>query len=192
MASLRWVDAPLPPEEPPPPLADPAAPALEVEPEILVEEDAFEAPDIAPPPAPEPVPSVVALPPLVALRTPLQRPARDPAPQEREPAPAPPPDPLPAPVTTKAALAADAGEPPVYPVRARRLGLEGRVVVRVAVGADGRAAEVTVAESSGHAMLDEAALAAVRTWTFAPALRDGRPEPGALLVPVRFALRDPS
>ncbi len=49
-----------------------------------------------------------------------------------------------------------------YPRMARRLGLEGRVVVSFTVKADGRLAETRVIESSGSEILDEAALEAVR------------------------------
>lgn len=49
-----------------------------------------------------------------------------------------------------------------YPRMARRLGTEGRVVVAFTIEADGRLAGVRVVESSGSALLDEAALEAVR------------------------------
>lgn len=49
-----------------------------------------------------------------------------------------------------------------YPRMARRLGLDGRVVVAFTVEADGRLAGVRVVESSGSELLDEAALEAVR------------------------------
>lgn len=47
---------------------------------------------------------------------------------------------------------------PVYPPRARRLGLEGFVLLEVKVNTQGRAVEVTIKESSGHDILDQAAL----------------------------------
>jgi protein TonB len=60
-------------------------------------------------------------------------------------------------------------EEPPYPAAARRLGEQGAVLVRVLVGADGRAERVEIASSSGSSRLDEAALASVRRWLFAPA-----------------------
>ncbi|MEE8563635.1 MAG: TonB family protein, partial [Alphaproteobacteria bacterium] len=53
---------------------------------------------------------------------------------------------------------------PRYPWISRRRGEQGRVVLEVAVAADGRAKEVRVKRSSGFARLDRAALAAVRAW----------------------------
>lgn len=72
--------------------------------------------------------------------------------------------------------------PPAYPVLARRLGYEGRVVVRVRVSADGAAEEVVLAGSSGHDSLDRAALDAVRGWRFTAG--------GETEVTVRFRLTE--
>ncbi|MBM3985576.1 MAG: energy transducer TonB, partial [Planctomycetes bacterium] len=69
-----------------------------------------------------------------------------------------------------------------------RRGLEGLVVVRVRVLADGTAGTAEVGESSGHDSLDQAALEAVAGWRFSPALRDGVPVEQDLEVPVRFRL----
>lgn len=82
-----------------------------------------------------------------------------------------------------------AGNPaPDYPMRARRRGWEGRVVLRVAVDRYGRPADIRVAETSGHAVLDEAAHRTVADWVFSPATRGGRPIAGEALVPVVFRL----
>ena len=63
---------------------------------------------------------------------------------------------------------------PTYPALSRRLGEEGRVVVRVELDAQGRVENARVATGSGVARLDAAALAAVRTWRCNPARRDGQ------------------
>jgi protein TonB len=81
--------------------------------------------------------------------------------------------------------------PPRYPTAARASGLEGVVVLNVLVRPDGRVDEARVAVSSGARILDDAALAAVRTWLFAPATRDGRPVESVVEVPLKFALRAP-
>lgn len=82
-----------------------------------------------------------------------------------------------------------AGNPqPVYPPLARRRGLEGRVVLRVAVAADGAVQEVTVLRGSGHAMLDEAAREAVSRWRFRPATTGAGPVSAAVEIPVSFRL----
>lgn len=75
--------------------------------------------------------------------------------------------------------------PPAYPSRAVQLGLEGTAVVRALVGGAGTPQEVRLIRSSGFDMLDEAALAAVRTWRFAAAV--GVPRAWVDL-PVRFQL----
>jgi periplasmic protein TonB len=79
---------------------------------------------------------------------------------------------------------------PAYPEGARRRGEQGRVVVRVAVSAEGSPLDVSVASSSGHASLDAAALAAVRRWRFVPAIQGGKPVAAAAEVPVQFRLED--
>ncbi|QDU83671.1 transport protein TonB [Planctomycetes bacterium Pla163] len=63
-------------------------------------------------------------------------------------------------------------DPPDYPRLARRRGWEGSVFVDLRVGADGSVLDATVATSSGHSVLDEAALAAVRAWRFVPGAAD--------------------
>ncbi|ALA56986.1 energy transducer TonB [Nitrospira moscoviensis] len=49
-----------------------------------------------------------------------------------------------------------------YPTSARLNGLEGRVVLKAVIRSDGQLAEVTVVKSSGHAVLDAAAMEAVK------------------------------
>jgi protein TonB len=79
---------------------------------------------------------------------------------------------------------------PRYPEMARERGWEGLVVLAVNVAADGRAESVSVSRSSGHRVLDQAALEAVRAWRFEPARRGGLPIAGNALVPIRFRLED--
>jgi protein TonB len=55
---------------------------------------------------------------------------------------------------------------PVYPEIARRLSLEGLVMVRAEVAADGHVKSVTVVR--GNAILAQAAVRAVREWIFSP------------------------
>jgi len=79
---------------------------------------------------------------------------------------------------------------PVYPVDAERRHLEGKVTLRVEVSATGEPVSLSVAHSSGHDLLDQAALAAVRYWRFNPATRGGQPIAGIAEVPVQFRLAD--
>lgn len=78
--------------------------------------------------------------------------------------------------------------PPVYPARAVELGLTGTVLVRARVTPDGSTEETRLWRSSGHALLDAAALAAVRRWAFEPASVDGRRVEAWVEVPVHFRL----
>ena len=80
--------------------------------------------------------------------------------------------------------------PPVYPPRCLRMGIEGTVRVKVLVGEDGRPQEVTIGKSSGESALDEAAMAAVRTWRFEPARRNGVPVRAWAIIPIEFKLID--
>lgn len=78
--------------------------------------------------------------------------------------------------------------PPPYPPLARRMGEQGRVVLRVLVSADGHAERVELRTSSGSPRLDESALATVRRWTFVPARQGDQPVPAWVLVPISFTL----
>ncbi|MBP2638343.1 MAG: hypothetical protein H6Q72_4250 [Firmicutes bacterium] len=64
---------------------------------------------------------------------------------------------------------------PVYPSEARLNHWEGRVIVRVLVDASGHVADARVAQSSGYAELDQAAVEGVYRWRYKPAYRAGRP-----------------
>lgn len=77
---------------------------------------------------------------------------------------------------------------PVYPPAARRLRLQGTVIVRVTVTTQGKPANVHVVTSSGIPILDQAALAAVKTWSFVPARRGIETVNADVDVPVRFSL----
>lgn len=79
--------------------------------------------------------------------------------------------------------------PAVYPPRSIELGQQGEVVVRVRLEPDGSAAEIKLWRSSGHGLLDRAALTAVHGWHFLPAIRGGRPVAAWVEIPVRFHLR---
>ena len=80
--------------------------------------------------------------------------------------------------------------PPRYPTSALRSGIEGTVLVRAEIDADGTPVDVGIARRSGNRELDRAALNAVRGWRFQPALRDGKAVASAVQVPVDFVLED--
>ncbi len=77
---------------------------------------------------------------------------------------------------------------PPYPARARRLGEEGKVILRVWVSSEGSAEEVAIKASSGSVRLDESALQTVRRWQFIPARRGSDIVASWVLVPVLFRL----
>lgn len=80
------------------------------------------------------------------------------------------------------------GQPPEYPRRSRRLHEEGRVLLMVTVGTDGRVQDLRIDQSSGFERLDQAALRAVRSWRWKPFLRNGAPTIVAGLVEIPFVL----
>ena len=79
--------------------------------------------------------------------------------------------------------------PPKYPILARRRGYEGTVVLRVLVDVQGKVKTLQIVESSGHRILDRAALAAVKKWGFEPGSR-GKEKVGMWVkVPIKFQLK---
>ncbi|MBC3873188.1 energy transducer TonB [Undibacterium flavidum] len=106
------------------------------------------------------------------------------------PPPTPPaPPPAPEPVTEPRGFAGYKNNPaPNYPAVAQRRGLEGTVVLRVKVLATGFPDDVQVSKSSGHSVLDEAAIKAVLSWTFDPAKRGKTAIDGVVSVPIIFKI----
>jgi periplasmic protein TonB len=93
------------------------------------------------------------------------------------------------PALVEARPSARGNRPPYYPETARRNGWTGLCMVRVAVTAQGRAGSVSLARSSGHGILDQAALNAVRKWKFSPRMVRGNAVACTVEVPVNFSLR---
>jgi protein TonB len=75
---------------------------------------------------------------------------------------------------------------PVYPPDAFKKKVEGTVLVEIVIGADGRVVQARVLRSVPS--LDAAALAAVRQWTFAPAIKNGLAVATSALAPVSFQI----
>ena len=78
---------------------------------------------------------------------------------------------------------------PVYPRRSKARGEEGTVKLRLKIDAGGSVAGVSVEESSGHRLLDEAAVKAAWPVKFSPATSSGLPVETTVVQPVRFSLR---
>lgn len=107
-----------------------------------------------------------------------ERPALSPTPPREEVEPRPP----------QFDLAYLANPAPPYPALSRRLREQGQVVLRVEVDKDGNVLNVTLKQSSGFGRLDQAALAAVRSWRFQPAKLGAISVAGVAIVPIEFEL----
>jgi protein TonB len=77
---------------------------------------------------------------------------------------------------------------PEYPRLARNRGWEGKVLLKVQVSAAGLSDSVDVYHSSGHDILDESAVSAVKKWKFIPALQGSTPVASSVIVPIIFTL----
>jgi periplasmic protein TonB len=165
-------------------------------------------PQPVPPPRPAPQPQFKPIVPrpaplIAAAPTPAAEsfvaPAEPPPPEPTKPE-APPSLPVAAPAINAAAApaprmlpdsAVQFAEAPVlvYPPLSLRRRETGQVLVRAYVGTEGGAPRsVQVEQSSGHARLDDAALAAVQRARFKPYAEKGQPVEGWALIPIRFEL----
>jgi protein TonB len=77
---------------------------------------------------------------------------------------------------------------PAYPGLSKRLGEQGKVVVRVFIEVDGKAQKAEIKQSSGFERLDQAALATVLRWRYVPGKRAGLAESMWFNVPINFVL----
>ncbi len=77
---------------------------------------------------------------------------------------------------------------PPYPSMSKRMGEEGKVILRVSVTPEGTADSVDVKTSSGSPRLDESARTTVRNWKFIPAKRGDTAVQSWVLVPIIFKL----
>ncbi|MEN2985063.1 MAG: energy transducer TonB [Thermodesulfovibrionaceae bacterium] len=78
-------------------------------------------------------------------------------------------------------------ETPIYPAIARRLGKEGKVILRLTIDEKGNLIEIEVVESAPYGFT-EAAIEAVKKSKFAPAMYNGRPVACKAILPIRFIL----
>ena len=67
------------------------------------------------------------------------------------------------------------GTGPIYPAAAKADHVEGVVVIRYGVSQDGRVVNAKVERAEPEGIFEEAALAAVRSWRYNPALKNGQP-----------------
>ena len=186
-AATMFVTMPAPPPPPPPAPRTPAAPAARVE--------------INPAVAPVEAPRTIAPEPLVDAR--VLTTAVEAAPagllsgvevgrmELAPPTPAPPaPQPPPAPVRVGIGIKPPqkiAHVDPVYPLIAQTARVQGTVIIEATIGVDGTVTDARILRSV--ALLDQAALDAVKQWRYTPTLLNGQPVPVIMTVTVSFALR---
>jgi len=185
-----------PPPPPPPKLPQPKAPQrIQVEPKVepIISQQHQSRQKVAPAPVTKAVSHEADLKPQKLSETiPRKRPpARLPAAKKPIDAPKPTAD------TTQVSEESRGAEvpprflsrpEPVYPRELWLRRIEGRVMLKVVIGTDGRASSVEVHTSSGHAPMDRSAITAVRRWRFAPAKRGNQPVRKAVVVPIRFRI----
>ncbi|QDV10144.1 Gram-negative bacterial tonB protein [Planctomycetes bacterium Poly30] len=159
---------PEPPQEPPPENEPkPIEPPVELPPPPLEEEP--------PPPEPVKIPDPVLPPPK---DVPLPELPEGPVEREGQSG-----------VVSRAEPKGSGNRAPIYPRRARAAKMEGTTELEVTVGADGKVERAVVSKSSGHALLDDEALKAVKRWRFTPAKSPtGAATSDRVFVPITFRL----
>jgi TonB family protein len=76
--------------------------------------------------------------------------------------------------------------PPIYPLgAANQKGLIHEVTVDIKIGVDGKVKATQLVET-GSKPFDDAALEAVKNWTFSPSMCDGKPDERQIQVTVKF------
>ena len=91
-------------------------------------------------------------------------------------------------LSSELSLACPQRTPPSYPTVSRRMREHGRVVLHVELDEMGHITKVKIKESSGYKKLDEAGVAAIKTWQCDAAMRDGKAVPAVALQPFDFIL----
>ena len=176
----EFIEPPQPQVEPPPPAPPVAAPT---------------PPKPKPRPVPQPLPQPVATPtPEPSTLAPVVPPSPPAPPAPAEPVvasapPSPPAPPAPPRIELPSSSADYLNNPrPPYPPLSKRLGEQGKVVVRVFIEVDGTAARAEVRQSSGFERLDQTAVQTVLRWRYVPGKRAGVPEAMWFNVPINFVL----
>lgn len=200
-ASLISEVAPVPAPAPTPPAAPPVAQPRKAAPAPTPPQPAPTQPQPVARPATTPAPA--ALPAATQAEPSPNAPTATPA----QPSPAAPasaavaadtpqatpastaPAPAPAKVELPNASASYLNNPkPPYPALSKRLGEEGKVVVRAWIDTNGRATKAEIKTSSGYDRLDQTALQTVLNWRYIPGQRAGVPEAMWFNIPLNFVL----
>lgn len=79
--------------------------------------------------------------------------------------------------------------PPLdYPAEAKARGVQGHVILKINVGANGNVEGVQISESNPPGFFDEAALRSVRQWRFEPAVIKGQVALSSITQKIRFEM----
>lgn len=160
----------------PPPAPEAPPPPELAQPEIYVPAPAVEIVRYTPPPIVAAAEQPQAVPPApIAIKAPAT-----PAPRPAAP---------PTLVSDDLGATMISAKPPSYPLESRRKREQGTVVLMLALGTDGRVADIRLAKSSGYDRLDRAALGAVRHWRWSPTIRDGIAVAVRGIVEIPFVLQ---
>lgn len=183
------IDSPAPSVEPAPP-APPAPPAKPVPPPVTPSVQKKAAPQT--PALPQAQPLAIADPapsPNAPAGSLTPSPPSTPALPAAGPAAAPAGPPAPAAVQLPSSNADYLQNPkPAYPPLSKRLGEQGKAILRVLIGADGQPQKAELKQSSGFERLDQAALSTVMKWRYVPGKRGGVAEDMWFNVPINFVL----
>lgn len=178
----EFIEPPQPQIEPPPPAPAVVAPTLPLPKPRSVQ---------------QPRPQPLAAPPQPSELAPVASPGPPAPPMPAEPvvaaAPPAPPAPTAPPAPPRIDLPSSSADylnnpRPPYPPLSKRLGEQGRVLVRVFIEVDGTASRAEIRQSSGFERLDQTALQTVQRWRYVPGKRAGVPEAMWFNVPINFVL----
>ncbi|HEO8482305.1 M56 family metallopeptidase [Stenotrophomonas maltophilia] len=78
--------------------------------------------------------------------------------------------------------------PPSYPKSAIEQRQVGVVNLRVDVDANGHPTDVQVLSATNPGVFDAVSIAAARSWTYRPAIKNGKPVAGAVKIPITYAM----
>ncbi len=175
--------------EPPQPLIPPQPVVPQAKPQPVTKPQVQEKPRPKPTPQPLAIPDPSPAPnaPLGAIAPPAPEPLRA-APVDAAP-PAPPAPPSPPKIELPSSSASYLNNaPPAYPPLSKRLGEQGKVVVRALIEANGTASQASIQTSSGYERLDQTALQTVLKWRYVPGKRAGVAEAMWFNIPLNFVL----
>lgn len=77
---------------------------------------------------------------------------------------------------------------PRFPEAARTMGLTGRVVAKLLVGADGRVSRISILEASPHGIFEQDVLKALKQWEFKPGYYRNQAVATWVVLPINFRL----